>query len=90
MDTKAIVSAKGQIVIPKMMREMMGIHYGSELIINLRKDDVLEVRQVKKELSNFFGLGKRKIKEHGLDDSRVDIDEAIAQAIVEEDPYLKD
>lgn len=90
MEIKATVSAKGQIVIPKIMREMIGLHYGSELIINLRKDDVIEVKQVKKELSNFFGMGKRKIKEHGLDESIIDVDEAIAQAIIEKDSYHKD
>jgi AbrB family looped-hinge helix DNA binding protein len=89
MDTKAIVSAKGQIVIPKIMREMMGLHYGSELIINLRQDDVIEIKQVKKELSHFFGMGKRIIKEQGLDDSVVDVDEAIAQAIMEKNSPLK-
>lgn len=88
METKTIVSAKGQIVIPKIMRETIGLHYGSELIINLRKDDIIEVRQVKKKLSNFFGMGKRKIKEHGLDDSIVDVDEAIAQAIMEKDSSI--
>jgi AbrB family looped-hinge helix DNA binding protein len=90
MDAKAIVSAKGQVVIPKMMREVLGLHYGSELIINLRKDDVIEIKQVKKNLSHFFGMGKRIIKEQGLDDSVVDVDEAISQAIMEKNFPFKD
>ena len=86
MDIRAIVSAKGQIVIPKPMREMMGLHYRSELIINLREDDVIEVRQVKKELSNFFGMGKRRIKEDGPKEQKTDVDEAISKAIMKNNP----
>jgi len=83
MDIKAVVSAKGQVVIPKLMREAMGLHRGSELIINLRDDDVLEVRPIKRDLTNFFGMGKRIIRKYGLAETPTDVDKAIAQAIEE-------
>lgn len=83
MVIKAIVSSKGQIVIPKLMRETMGLHYGSELVINLREDNVLEFQQIKKNITNFFGMGKRMIKDSGTEEeSKTDVDEAIASTIM--------
>ena len=83
MVVTAVVSAKGQIVIPKLMRETMGLHYGSELVISLREDNVLEFKQVKNDLTNFFGMGKRIMKDHGIEEAKTDVDEAIASAVIQ-------
>ncbi len=40
------VSSKGQIVIPKDIRDKMGIKEGTKLLVRV-KDDVIEVRPVK-------------------------------------------
>lgn len=77
MDARTIVSSRGQIVIPKYMRETLGLHYGSELILNLREGKVLEVHPVQKNICEFFGKGKSKAGMMSLSD----IDAAITQAI---------
>ena len=35
MSAKAILSSKGQLVIPKNFRKKMGLHFGSELVLQL-------------------------------------------------------
>ena len=82
MDLKTTVSAKGQIVIPTIIRESMGLHCGSELIIHMRADSILEFKPIKKKLSDFFGMGSQK---HRLT-SPIDIDRTIAEAVVENNP----
>lgn len=89
MDLKTVVSAKGQIVIPKPLRETMGLHSGSEFILHLREDNVLEFRQIKKDLASFFGMGAGRVKKRHLKGSTTDIDEAIAEAIMDNDPSPK-
>jgi len=77
MDVKAIMSAKGQVVIPKIVRESIGLHYGSEIIIHVRADSILEFKPVKKSLSVFFGMGAKK----HFKGAPVDVDEAVAEAV---------
>ncbi|HQS84165.1 MAG: hypothetical protein B7Y25_05645 [Alphaproteobacteria bacterium 16-39-46] len=79
MDAITVVSSKGQIVIPKNMRDFLGLHYGSELILNLRKDNVLEISPKARNIREFFGKGKRTNQENPM--SLKDIDDAIAQAV---------
>lgn len=76
MNAKTIVSSKGQVIIPKFMRELIGLHVGSEFTIHLREDNVLEFKLVKRSIKEFFGKGASKIGT-GV----IDIDEAIAEAI---------
>ena len=85
MDIKTTVSAKGQVVIPKAVREMTGLHYGSELLIHVRPDDVLEFKPVKKNLSGFFGMGAGQTTDH-YQQTPIDVDRAIAEAVSSNNP----
>ena len=83
MNAKAILSSKGQLVIPKTLRTKLGLHSGSELIIALKNNSSLEIYPIKKDITKFFGLGKRRIKNKVM--SIEDIDNAIAKAVTQND-----
>ena len=73
-NTKAIVSSKGQVVIPLKIRQTLGIHAGSELTLRIH-NKILELEPVKGTLKNFFGRC-RKFGTPPL--SIADMDKAIA------------
>ena len=83
MQEQITVSAKGQIAIPKEIRNFTGIHKGSKLIINVLSEDKIELSVQKNDISSFFGMGKQ------LPDSnaKVDIDVAIKKAVLKNDKY---
>lgn len=81
MDTKMIVSSRGQVVIPKTIRKTLGLHSGSELIVHLRKDKVLELQPIHRKIKEFFGMGAARTKEEKMSIS--DIDAAISKAVEE-------
>lgn len=84
LNGKAIVSSKGQIVIPKMLRIKLGIHAGNELLFKARSDGVIELRQVERSIDMFFGRCKQENQT-----ALKDIDEAIMQAVIENDKNSK-
>ena len=80
MTQKAILSSKGQVVIPKELRSKLGLHSGSELVIKLRNDAVLELKPLHKSIKNFFGKGKKRAL-----GKKIDVDLAIAQTVKDND-----
>ena len=77
---RVVISSKGQVVIPKYIRNKLSLHSGSELIINYKKNETLELLPIKKAIDIFFGKGKHKAK-----NGPVDVDEAISIAVIEND-----
>ena len=75
---KVIISSKGQLVIPLVIRQEMGIHTHSELWLNLRFDGVAELAPVERSIENFFGRCKGS---HEKPLSIAEMDEAIMQAV---------
>lgn len=81
MSAKAVLSSKGQLVIPKHLREKLGLHSGSEFTIGVKKKGVIELNPVRKSLKGFFGMGKITNK----DSAEKDVDKLIERAILEND-----
>jgi AbrB family looped-hinge helix DNA binding protein len=79
---KAIVSSKGQVVIPRDIREKLGIHLGHELYFKIRIDGVIEVKLVGKSIDMFFARCKR-FSEKSM--SIKEMDDAIMQAVSEKE-----
>lgn len=86
LNAKATVSSKGQVVIPRPMRKALGIHAGSELIFEVHKSGILEVKPVKRSIKMFFGRCKRKGQ---TTLSISDIDQAIGKAVLDNDTTIK-
>ena len=82
---KAIVSGKGQVVIPINIREKLGIHTGTELIFSIQKNGELVVKPIRRHIEMFFGCCKDSSEKHV---KPVDIDQAIAQAVIENDKTM--
>ncbi len=83
MSAKAILSSKGQLVIPKNFRKKMGLHFGSELVLQLTNKNSLEISSITQNISKFFGMGKSKENQQTM--SIDDIDQAISEAIINND-----
>lgn len=83
MNAKAILSSKGQLVIPKYLRSKLGLHSGSELVIELKHNNSLEIYPIKKNIKSFFGMGKNKAKNQIMSVEEIDI--AISKAVSEND-----
>jgi AbrB family looped-hinge helix DNA binding protein len=72
------LSTKGQLVLPRVIRDSAGLHPGSELSISLEPDGSITIRPVKGRIEAFF---------HSLDSFSVpapgdaDIDAAIMEAV---------
>ena len=77
---QAILSSKGQVVIPKALREQLGIHTGNTLIFKVRSNGVLEIKAIKRSIEMFFGRCKQT-KKATAPLSIQEMDEAIMQAV---------
>lgn len=82
MHAKAILSSKGQVVIPKALRNSLGIHSGTEISINIR-NNIIELTPIKTDLKSFFGQGKRSLQNKDINS----VDELIAKAVIENDRH---
>lgn len=83
MHARSILSSKGQLIIPKPLRSKLGLHLGSEISIELKQGNILELKPIKKNITGFFGLGKNKTRNQAM--SIEEIDKAISQAVAEND-----
>ena len=70
------LSTKGQLVLPRAIRNAAGLHSGSTLTVTLEADGTITARPVRGKLEAFF---------HALDGptpaSPLDVDAAILEAI---------
>jgi AbrB family looped-hinge helix DNA binding protein len=53
------LSSKGQLVIPKPMREELGLHEGSRMLVKKQDDVILLIPKPKDPLEAMLELGKR-------------------------------
>lgn len=83
METTIIVSSKGQVVIPKKIRHEIGIHAGTELLLNYDKgDNTLHLSLPQKDITDFFSMGC-----HKKGSKKTNVDEDIAKAVQEDDQF---
>ena len=80
MSTTAMVSDKGQVTLPKALRDRLGIHAGSRLAFRIAADGSLNVQVLAKGSDALFGL---LAKPGEAARSQGDMDAAITEAVRE-------
>lgn len=75
----SVVSSKGQIVIPKEVREIMGIKQGSRVYFDVDEQGNVRLRRGSRSLRDLAGF----IKWDGPPVTLEDMDRAIAEAAAE-------
>jgi AbrB family looped-hinge helix DNA binding protein len=71
----ATVTSKGQITIPKEVRETLGLAAGHRVSFQIRADKVVEMRPENVDLMSLFGIFKPRVKGVTLED----MEEAIGE-----------
>jgi AbrB family looped-hinge helix DNA binding protein len=72
----ATITSKGQITIPKEVREALSLQAGHRVAFLVRADGVAEMRPENVDLMSLFGAIKPRVKGVSLED----MDEAIRRA----------
>jgi AbrB family looped-hinge helix DNA binding protein len=83
--SKITVSSRGQLVIPKEVRDACGIHGGSEILVRTREDGVIELRPLKRKVGDLFiTKGTTRVTA-----GAVDVDITIAETVEADDARTK-
>jgi AbrB family looped-hinge helix DNA binding protein len=69
----ATVTSKGQITIPKEVRDALGLESGHQVSFRLREDGVVEMHPETEDLMSLFGVLRPSVRGVTLED----MDEAI-------------
>ncbi len=64
----ATVTSKGQITIPKEVREALGLETGHRVAFQLKEDGVVEMRSENLDVMSLCGILKPKVKGVTLED----------------------
>lgn len=80
MIVKRTVGPKGQVVIPKDLREHLGVEPGSEVIFEVRENEVVLKPSIASTevVEEYVSIVTSKLK------SRIDLDKIIEEEVVEE------
>lgn len=57
---EAIVSSKGQVTIPKFVRDALNIKVGDKLAFSISPDGAVIINQVNKKVDEVFGMLQRE------------------------------
>jgi bifunctional DNA-binding transcriptional regulator/antitoxin component of YhaV-PrlF toxin-antitoxin module len=80
------MSTKGQIVIPRTLREVAGLAAGVRLVMQMREDGVIEIRLSRQRIDEVFGmLESRKSTSQSRKKARNNEHEKIMKMVAEED-----
>ena len=77
--TTATMTSKGQITIPKEVRETLGLQTGHRLSFQVREDGVMELRPETVDLMSLCGIIKPTVRGVTLEDMNESIRRAAAR-----------
>ncbi|MBW1809490.1 MAG: AbrB/MazE/SpoVT family DNA-binding domain-containing protein [Deltaproteobacteria bacterium] len=69
----ATLTSKGQITIPKEIRDALGLESGDRVAFRLREDGVVEIHLETLDLTSLHGILKSKKRGVSLDDMDRDV-----------------
>jgi antitoxin PrlF len=73
------LTTKGQVTVPKPVRDALGVHAGDRLSFVVREDGVVELRPETVDLKDLYGI----LKYSGKAVSVEEMDEGIAEGAAE-------
>jgi AbrB family looped-hinge helix DNA binding protein len=76
----ATLTSKGQVTIPKEVREALGLEPGDRLCFEVRGDGIVEVRAETVDLMSLFGAIKPRKRGVTVDQMKRDIAEAASKS----------
>jgi len=74
----ATLTTKGQVTIPKPVRDVLGVHAGDRVSFLVRTDGVVELRPETVDLRDLYGMLMRKGKAVTVDEMNRSIAKAAA------------
>lgn len=82
---KSTLTSKGQITIPKEVRDKLGLRTGDVVHFHVREDGVVEMQAQNIDLMSLFGMLKTMVDPAMLGQPLTleEIDEVIGQAVIE-------
>lgn len=76
----ATLTSKGQVTLPKELRDALGLEAGHRVVFHLREDGIVEMTPATVDLMSLCGILKPKKRGVRLED----MEEAIAEGATEE------
>lgn len=76
----ATLTSKGQVTIPKDVREALGLEPGDRLSFEVREDGIVEVRAETVDLMTLFGSVKPRKRGVTVEQMKRDIGEAASKS----------
>lgn len=71
----ATLTSKGQITLPKPVRDILGVDTGDRVVFRVREDGVVEVSAEKVQLRSLRGTLKPRVRGVSIDDMQRAIEE---------------
>ena len=75
----ATITSKGQVTIPKEVRQVLGLEVGDRLAFEVRDDGVVEIHPETVDIMSLCGIIKPKIRGVTIEKMKRDIAEAAAK-----------
>lgn len=80
------IQKRGQIVIPKAIREMLALKEGSEVMINVKGEEIIIKKKGK--IEDFFNEMDKVVKEKSIKIEKIDLDALYEEQLEERHKFV--